>query len=224
MIFSALLFCMNYVSGISFSGLKLEKTIGLIDFQKLVFLIFIICSYKAIYYFFRINNDFYINKRISFTRSDGERNSEDGVWDLATTNDTNFDKHSHNYENDIRRNINWVIERIIDLEKFLDKNDPKASLHPTKQPTDAIYDMKNNLEKTLTAHGDFLSFYKKEQRQEKFLRIIFMYLVPYLLYIFAIISSHKAAYPGGVYLYDFMAANIIDTINIFKSYINSLLN
>ena len=188
-LFSFLLFIFSFSTSVAVDLLNIKSGSKIIDLGKISIIIAIICTYKSLYYLSRLNNDYYISKRIQFTKSTIERNSTRSVTDLALTDDVSFDKHSKDYLKDIDDQLSHIISQLQLLAKSLPDNDPKGSFNPRKHPTDVISDLNSSLRKIKDAHNDFENFYSTEQRSEKIVRTLFMYIVPYGVFFISMVSS-----------------------------------
>jgi len=194
MFISLILLAINYASSIAVSLLKLGKLDSEDDLRTIAIIISAIACYKALYYFFRLKTDTYMNKRMGFTKSSIERHTEEGVGDLVMSKDIGFDKFSKNYKFDIQGAILHINRKLDDLAQKPPPHDSSRSMLRDKQPADVIAELGGNLKQVIKVHKDFSSFYQKEKWWEYTSRIIFMYAIPYIIFLLAIEMSFEISH------------------------------
>lgn len=186
LLFSGTLFLAAFLPSTKLGLSKLLQNTGAIhshDFEKLVFVVFLICLFKALYYFFKLKSDTYLNLRLHFssknTRYLDSNDEEVEPRKNSPDNPHNYHVLTHLYDKSSHNFIEDVIPHI------------RAS-EPLGQEDGEI------LRKLDSAIGHLETFYKKEDANSKLIRNIFMWGAPYLFFGFSVFYSFSLITAGGL--------------------------
>lgn len=211
LLMSGLLFSIAFVSNTFLGFLRITATSSDTnnELAKIAAVIFLIGTYKATYYYFRLKNDTQQSHRSFFS---GREKDLDGEMrgDLAMTTDIVHDPSKFNAIEEMSEKIGYINSTLEQLTSLpLDNlEDARKASRAGRQPSDILTQAKGYMQNLDKRYKKYKQFYKSEAALEKSMRIIFMWGVPYVTFILAIIISFPYLYDGIAQMGEFICQRL----------------